>query len=388
MRHAPHVSAYSKATPDREGASSGLAERKIYPGRYTAVHIMLLVVFGAGASYDSVPAYPASRVTASTHLDEYSRSSDRLPLANQLFENREEFAQDMSHFPQCRPITSYLLPNQDGISLERVLQKLQDEAAEYPARHRQLAAIRYYLQVMLRRCEQRWIKRAPGGATNQITMLDQIERWRKPDEQVCIVTFNYDLMLETALSALGILIGTISDYVADSKYKLIKLHGSVNWGRQVRAPDELLQKDVWSLVHTLIEDANSLEITQDYRLVDQSPIHASDGSVLFPAIAIPVETKVNYECPDEHLEALHAAIPEVDKLMVIGWRAAETPFLEFLANNLRQEVQGFVVAGGSDAANETVHRLQSAGVNGDYVVTDGGFTEFVVERQADEFLSG
>jgi len=227
---------------------------------------MLMVVFGAGASYDSVPAHPASRAIASMPSDEFSGWSDRLPLANQLFENRREFAEDMAHFPQSRPIIPYLLPNQDGISLERVLQKLQDEAAEHPARYRQLAAIRYYLQVMLQRCEQRWTERAPGGISNQITLLDQIERWRKPGEQVCIVTFNYDLMLETALSALGIPIKTISDYVADDRYKLIKLHGSVTWGRRVHAPDELLQKDAWSLVHTLIDNANSLEITQDYRL--------------------------------------------------------------------------------------------------------------------------
>ncbi len=34
--------------------------------------------------------------------------------------------------------------------------------------------------------------------------LDQIERWRKPDEQVCIVTFNYDSFLEDALPVVGV----------------------------------------------------------------------------------------------------------------------------------------------------------------------------------------
>jgi hypothetical protein len=240
---------------------------------------------------------------------------------------------------------------------------------------------------MLSRCEQRWTEKSPGGISNQISLLDQIERRRKPDEQVCIVTFNYDLMLETALSTLGIEINTLSDYIANDSYNLIKLHGSVNWGRRVRAPEELLQLEMWQLVHYLIDNADSLDITQDYRLVDQYPIHATDGAVLFPAIAIPVETKDDHECPNEHLEALHAAIPKVDKLLVVGWSAAETPFLHLLAANLQNPLHGLIVAGNKDAANETADRLKSAGVAGLYKHTEGGFTELVKGRQADEFLS-
>lgn len=347
---------------------------------------MLMVVFGAGASFDSVPAYPASQADGSIYVDELSSYSDRMPLANQLFENRGEFANDLSHFPQCRPIISYLLPNQSGLSLERVLQDLQSEAQAYPERYRQLAAVRYYLQVMLSRCEERWTKRSPGGISNQITLLDQIERWRKHQEQVCIVTFNYDLMLETALEALGIRIESLSDYVKDQHYKLIKLHGSVNWGREVdlRADPE---GDVWPVVDTLIDNAASLKTTRNFRVVDQRPVHQYEGTALFPAIAIPVEFKVDYECPDEHLEVLRTSIPHVNKLMVVGWRAAEIPFLELLAQNLSGPVEGLVVAGNHDAAVETANRLSQNGVVGRYTVTNGGFTDLVVNRLADDFLS-
>ena len=57
-----------------------------------------------------------------------------------------------------------------------------------------------------------------------------------------------------------------------------------------------------------------------------------------------------------------------------------------LRENLLRAIGGHVVAGNYDAAIQTSHRIQGAGVNGDYVVTDGGFTELVVGRQADEFL--
>jgi hypothetical protein len=115
-------------------------------------------------------------------------------------------------------------------------------------------------------------------------------------------------------------------------------------------------------------------------------MHASNGSVLFPALAIPVESKLDFECPDEHLQALHTVIPEIDKLLIIGWRAAETPFLELMASRLVHAVRGFVVAGNEDAAAETANRLAEAGVAGRYVGTDGGFTELVVNREADDFL--
>jgi hypothetical protein len=309
-----------------------------------------------------------------------------MPLANELFENRPDFVDAIRNFPKCLPIVPYLRERGDGIAIERELQHLQQEAIEYPERYRQLAAVRYYLQYMLKTCELRWNENSARGVTNQITLLDQIERWRKPDEQVCLVTFNYDTMLETALSTVGVEIQSLHDYIASNRYQLIKLHGSVSWGRRVEAPTELLQKDAWSIVNTLIDGADTLKITQEYHLVDQQPMHASNGSVLFPALAIPVESKLDFECPDEHLQALHTVIPEIDKLLIIGWRAAETPFLELMASRLVHAVRGFVVAGNEDAAAETANRLAEAGVAGRYVGTDGGFTELVVNREADDFL--
>jgi hypothetical protein len=339
---------------------------------------MLMVVFGAGASYDSIPAYPPAT---------YTQIDDRLPLANQLFENRQEFSAEMNNFTEMTPIIPLLQPSKDGITIERVLQNLQEEATEYPQRHKQLAAVRYYLHSMLWRCEDRWIGRAPGGATNQISLLDQIERWRKPDEQVYLVTFNYDRMLERALRTVGINIQSLSDYIASDTYKLIKLHGSVDWGREIGGPQELRGLEMRQLVRYLIDNSDSIRITPNYRLVDQVPLHVANEAMLFPAIAIPVETKVDYECPDEHLEALRAAIPEVDKLLLIGWRAAEKPFLEHLAENLRQPVKGLVVAGNANEALKTAARLMGGGVQGHFGTTNGGFTELVRERQADEFLS-
>jgi hypothetical protein len=49
---------------------------------------MLMVILGAGASYDSVPSRP---------LCEHIGSAERLPLANELFDDRELFVKAMIH---------------------------------------------------------------------------------------------------------------------------------------------------------------------------------------------------------------------------------------------------------------------------------------------------
>lgn len=340
---------------------------------------MLMVVFGAGASYDSIPSRPPkSYPTTSMPF--------RLPLGNELFDDRSDFVRDMSHFPRCQPIISLLQNLPPDGSVERVLATLQAEAEDYPERHSQLASIRFYLHLMLWNCELHW-KKVARGITNYKTLLDQVERWRKPRDQICLVTFNYDTMLEDTLPMVGVTIQGLSDYIANKNYKLIKLHGSVNWAREVGTRIENVpQRDVLDVAHELIDRAADLTVTQRYRMVTERPIGKSDDLALFPAIAIPVESKSDYECPPDHLDIFRTCIPEVTKLLIIGWRATEITFLQLLAENFRQDVRTMVVAGSSKGAEEIIRRLDQARIGGQFHASVGGFTDFVKNREADEFL--
>ena len=51
---------------------------------------------------------------------------------------------------------------------------------------------------------------------------------------MCLVTFNYDRLIEHALTGAGISTAGIADYIASPLFKLFKVHGSINWVRSVQ----------------------------------------------------------------------------------------------------------------------------------------------------------
>jgi hypothetical protein len=312
--------------------------------------------------------------------------SDRPPLAAELFDDRREFSAAMQRYPQCQPIIPYLRDHSTG-TVEEVLEGFQSEAADYPERHRQLAAIRYYLQMMLWAGEER-LKKTTRDITNYKTLLDQIARWRKPTEQVCLVTFNYDRMVEAALPVVSVRIRHLRDYVGNDNYKLFKLHGSVDWGRVIDAPTLNPALNGWELAEAIIDNAVNLIVSNTFRISTSHPLPRAGQEILFPAIAIPVQSKTHFECPEEHINVLQELIPQTTKLLMSGWRASEDHFLKLLAEGIKgRRIPVMSVAGGHQEAEQSVSNLKNAHIGVDAVRFDGGFTDFIVTRAGDDFLN-
>jgi hypothetical protein len=114
---------------------------------------MLLVIFGAGASFDSVDIGSHPGVNA-----DYQP-----PLADDLFDPR--FKRLVEMFPQLTGILDRVRGIQRGTTPERVLEDLQGEADKYPIRDQQLTAARFYLQHVLFNCGASWSSGA-GHATS------------------------------------------------------------------------------------------------------------------------------------------------------------------------------------------------------------------------------
>ena len=339
---------------------------------------MLLVVFGAGASFDSVPHLPAP--------DSEPR---RPPLANDLFGNRAIFVDAMVRFGACRA----LVPNlrKPGVAVEQELAKFQQQAETFPERYRQLAAVLYYLQFAVWECQRLWFE-LHRGITNYGTLLDAIERWRyERNERVCFVTFNYDTMLEEAMTqVLRLPFPDLTSYVSRRDYTVIKLHGSVNWSREVEGFAGKKEPSVQELIDT----ASTLQLSDRYRLMSGFPIAVdSDKTVVFPALSIPVAKKDELSCPLGHREALAKVIPEVTKVAAIGWRATEADFLQMLSaplTGLRGEPDLMVVSGNKSGANEVLHNLGSernSNLTRHVVRSENGFTGLIVDIDSfDRFL--
>jgi len=341
---------------------------------------MLLVILGAGASYDSAPSRPPND-------GNYSNLPNRPPLANELFGDRPYFGEVMNKYPRCLSIIPRLRHISEQSSVEVELQKLQAEATAYSERYCQLAAIRYYLQDILWDCGGRWMTET-HHVSNYLTLVDDIKRWKKPGDRVCFVTFNYDNLLDLALRRTGYPFTELSAYTARD-LMLVKLHGSVNWARMVRTPfDENAQVNRVELATRLIDQYPILDISRDFVLIGEYPPSPRIKKPVFPALAIPVEEKLDFECPAEHVEALKSFLPNVTKILVIGWRATEKPFLEILKSGLGGRNPDITIVNGlSDNSQVAANNLQKVGITGKFRILNEGFTDFIRRDSGRVFLS-
>jgi len=277
-----------------------------------------------------------------------------------------------------------------GTSFEQRLEELQAEGERDPVRQSQLAAVRFYLRMMLWFCEQRWIS-ASQGVTNYHSLIDQLRRSRRPNEPVLLVTFNYDRLIEQALTVfgVGIEITGFPQYIDSNIFKLYKLHGSVHWARTIdNNLSSIGRNDQLEIRREIIRMMPELKISERFRFIDSYETTGVDGVALFPAIALPVEVKSRFECPEDHIASLCAHLPKVTKILVIGWRGAEKHFLALLKEHLpKGGVPMQVVAGGSGAANATIDQLGRNGVATMPIALPGGFSEYIASGEAGRFFA-
>lgn len=342
---------------------------------------MLMVILGAGASFDSDP----SRAATNTASIEESRP----PLADQLFDDRPNFARIISVFPACRPIIPWLRKRDSGKSVEQVLEELQEHSKNHPARLSQLLAVRWYLRLILSRSTNDWLQQS-NGVSNYTSLLDQIEHFGGHHQGVCIVTFNYDCLIESSLASIGIAINTIDDYIASTRYPLFKLHGSVNWTRQLDSyPDDVPNGSTIDRANFMIDHIAQISVSRRFAVASvPDPWHIRfPGENQYPAIAIPVERKVEFECPDNHMAELQTCIPRVTKILSIGWRGTEQHFLNLLCSGLKYRPKFLAVAGNESNAQTTINNIERAGILLDRTITSRNtFSQFILSREADAFL--
>jgi hypothetical protein len=332
---------------------------------------MLMVIFGAGASYDS-----DYRRNPSTVAQEV-----RLPLAKDLF--HEAYGAHAAKYPNCVPLLKRL---RDAPTVEPELENIRDESETYRYLKPQLFALRYYLRDVIADAEHRWVTHQPDEQTNYIMFLEALEKWRvDAGERVVLVTFNYDTMLDKALEAVSAFrFREINDLVAHPQYELYKLHGSVDWGRRYDLPSgSVVPGNNDERDQMLIQRALDAVPVDDFRFREQS---RATGHFLGPAVSIPVATKSDsdFECPVTHIERLKQSLPRVTRILVVGWRGQEAHFYRLWAECMvgaeAHEVETVdVVDTSEEAAAGAADRVQEgiAAVRSSLRPWGGGFSRFV-----------
>jgi hypothetical protein len=310
-------------------------------------HTMLMVVFGAGASFDCIPE-------ANLGLGMMGQKDElRPPLTDGLFDLRRRLVLDAAQdfdtqgalIMELRAVVSAA----EG-SVEEELQRHLARAEKGDENMRRgLLALRYFIRQVVSRSTSAWAQLA-GQQTNYRSLLAKIDRQRMDaGEEVLLVTFNYDLLLETALRfQLGIDKNHIDTYPTGT-YKVIKPHGSTDWLRVVTTIEEHQPRDVI---------ASGIIPPDDSAIVRSGDTNAQPGWI--PALAVPTVSKSSFECPPTHEKALIDLLPYVDRLLTIGWRGQEKTFLDLCAKHLRSGLRGLVVSSDPGSAKTIALHLRDA----------------------------
>lgn len=103
--------------------------------------------------------------------------------------------------------------------------------------------------------------------------------------------------------------------------------------------------------------------------------------IIAPALTIPTTSKDSFECPEDHVKVLTQVLRSVDRILTVGWRAAEANFLRLLSENLKRPVRLQVVAGGEEDAKAVDTAIRGAGIPvSETKLCPAGFSVFIGRR--------
>jgi hypothetical protein len=233
-----------------------------------------------------------------------------------------------------------------------------------------------------------------AGVSNYTSLIRYIEEFRQSEEPVILITFNYDTLIEKALSLHfnDFNFRETNDYVRRPAYKLFKLHGSVNWGHPIEDDARIdVNQTAEHLRNAIIDLADDIRYKNNqFAVLDGPDVKVKDWLYL-PAISIPVQQKSHFSCPHEWLPLLDSLLDGVSNLLVIGWRGGEEHFLERVVPVLNRNAQFHlsVVSHTATSGNETQIRLQGAGLRlpAPGSLFGGGFTNFISSDDVKYFFA-
>jgi hypothetical protein len=298
---------------------------------------MKMVIFGAGASFDS-------------HFHYYENDFNHIwrpPLANELFAPRSDsFLKIYNNYYGVKS----LLP---GLNVKEDLEDYFDQLwnkAKIENNSEVLSLIVnlvYAIQELMLVISE---KNKEIGLSNYSAIVNQAYLYSNLKKQdVAFVSFNYDLLLENAISE--VYVGKQSplkhfDNYTNNKIKLFKPHGSANWGKKIKRKiireSESNQKYFYEFKYDFDRIEQMLE--SDFELVNSdskkktltnSLYDETDFDYFFPQLLLPMKNKDEFIMPESQIKLLEELTPKVSEILIIGWKGNEEKFNTLLQNCLK-----------------------------------------------------
>lgn len=328
----------------------------------------LLVILGAGASHDGLRP-----------------GEEPPPLATNLFDRTYDEIQRL--FTGVDGLRDTILAQtRRGHGLEAILGELAASPNENI--RRQVFEIPIYLKVLLGQFT------SSGRACTYDQLITLIQR---RGLTVTFVTLNYDTLLDRAIERkFDTPIESMGDYVKGvsvSGWNYIKLHGSVNWGYQLWEPVTPIIPFLHSHIAAYLSEMNyqSDDVPRDSSRISLLPSEQalSDGEVLiYPALAIPTDSKNEFTCPRHQVGVLRSALQSDPAILVIGNQGLDTDLMAILREAARpRSSKPFQIIDPSNGTEVAARFSEALGRSGYSVPRNGiGFQEFVESDDAERFF--
>ncbi len=334
----------------------------------------LTVILGAGASFDCI------KKGVTDFNQDY-----KPPLVKDLFEFRPSFNAILRKYPRAEALSEEIRTKlAAGTGLETLLRQLSSE--DNFAIKKQYWEIPLYLQELLGEVSNHFVR---FGGTKFDTLVREIAR--SAFKETLFLTVNYDLFLDNALKLMhGTTFSTIDSYCpTGGGWSLIKLHGSVNWGRKLLTPHNPNPNSV-ELLNSL-EGEIDLEDKIHVLRGHQESSRVIEKEFFYPSLAVPIEGKDEFACPEEHVEKAASFLKFCSNFLIIGFSALDEHVLKQLGV-VEYVRKVMVVNGSTESSMEAIKRIASKNMKFSYedhtdCLYNGGFGDFVASGELDRFLA-
>jgi hypothetical protein len=336
----------------------------------------LFVIVGAGASHGC--AHPGS-VPTNGYLTP--------PLVTDLFRPTAHLdavaAQVLPQYPLAKLAAADLRGLDDSLAIEDVIRRRYKESSNVLDK-RIFRAIPPYLQDLLHRVSYSYTD-FPQNYESLVTHMLRLK-------EVVFVSLNYDVILDNVLGSVDPPTGDMDWYVNPHRgWSLIKLHGSVNWSRQITSAGG---REVFTDPPEKMSLSDRITVTPSTNLWKIRGFSSSGGShapgdLRYPVVSVPIGQADELACPNMHVRFLQDRLATTTglHLLFLGYSGNDREVLALIRNSGSPIETLTIVDRSHTGASETAARLSrdhSLAAHSTMLV-DGDFTDWVEQGGLSEY---